>query len=91
MSTKQITIADFCAHAADEMVAVEQGEMVVELVRDWKIVAYLSPAPKPDAATGTLADWIGAGAGTVVFAPGIDPDEPAFAPGEWEDFPDDVG
>ena len=42
---------------------------------------------QPLGTTGTLADWVGSGAGTVTFAPGYDPDEPAFAPEEWEEFP----
>ncbi len=87
MSTKQITVPDFCAHAADELLAVEQGDTVVELMRDGQIIAYLSPAPRPKGSTGTMADWIGSGIGTVSFAPGVDPDEPAFTPEEWEDFP----
>ena len=90
MSVKQITLPDFLSHAADELKAVEQDHTMIELTRDGAIVAYLSPAPKPKGHTGTLGDWIGTGIGTVGFAPGVDPDEPAFTPEEWEEFPHDA-
>ena len=86
MSIKQITIPDFCAHAADELLAVEHNHTFVELVRDGQIIAYLSPAPKPNGNTGTMADWIGTGAG-YALAPGCSLDDPAFTPEEWEEFP----
>ena len=88
MSTKQISVAEFCAHVADEMADVERGSTVVELTRNGEIIAYLSPATRSKSSTGTLADWIGSGEGTVFFAPGVDPDEPAFEPEEWEEFPE---
>lgn len=91
MSTKQITISEFCAHTAEALQAIEKDRTMVALVRDGTIVAYVSPAPQPKGNTGTLADWIGTGIGTVSFAPGVDPDEPAFTPEEWEEFPDDSG
>lgn len=87
MSTKQIPVADFCEHAADALQAVENSHLFVELMRDGQIVAYLSPAPKPNGNTGTLGDWIGTGAG-YMLAPGSSLDDPAFTPEEWEEFPD---
>ncbi len=87
MSTKQLPVSDFCEHAADEMAAVEGSNTIVELTRNGQIIAYLTPAPRPKSSTGTLADWIGTGLGMVSYAPGVDPDEPAFSPEEWEDFP----
>ncbi|NLT69496.1 MAG: hypothetical protein GXX91_02220 [Verrucomicrobiaceae bacterium] len=89
MGTKQICITEFSARAEEELRAVEQGNIFVELLRDGEVVAYLSPAPKPPGNTGTMADWIGTGTGLVSFAPGVDPDEPAFTPEEWEEFPHD--
>jgi|GEM_PF-850054 len=87
MSTKQINIPDFCAHVAEEVLAVEQGNTVVALTRDGQIIAYLSPAPKPNGSTGTLADWMGTGSG-FTLAPGCSLDDPAWTLEEWEDFPD---
>ncbi len=87
MGTKQISITEFSEHSEEELRAVEQGNTVVELMRDGEIVAYLSPAPKPHGRTGTLADWIGTGAG-FTLAPGCSLDDPAFEPEEWEEFPD---
>lgn len=87
MSTKKITVRDFCAHAAEEVASVEAAGTVLELTREGRIVAFLTPAPQPLAPEArSRADWIGSGLGTVAFAPGFDPDEPAFAPEEWEEF-----
>ena len=82
-----MSISDFAAHCLDELSSVENGATVVELVRDGQVVAYLSPAPKPNGNTGTLADWMGTGAG-YTLAPGSCLDDPAFTPEEWEEFPD---
>ncbi len=87
MSVKQISLPDFLSHAAEELQAVEKGGLCVELVRDGQIVAYLSSAPKPNGSTGTLADWMGTGAG-YRLAPDASLDEPTFSPDEWEEFPD---
>jgi len=89
MGTKQISVAEFTAHTEEALRAVEQDHTFVELTRDGETVAYLSPAPKPHGHTGTLGDWIGTGSGLVYYAPGVDPDEPAFSPEEWEEFPHD--
>ena len=91
MSTKQITISEFCAHTAEALQIVELDGALVEVVRDGTPVAYLSPAPQAVGDTGTLGTWIGTGIGTVLFAPGMDPDDPAFAPEEWEEFPEETG
>jgi len=85
MGTRQISIKEFSAHAAEELRAVEESNTLVELVRDGEIVAYLSPAPKPLGQTGTLSDWMGTGAG-FTLAPGCSLDDPAFDPEEWDDF-----
>lgn len=86
MSSRQLTLGNFAAHCLDEIKAVQEGDTVIEILSSGgKVVAVLSPPPPEDPA-GTLADWMGSGAGTVTFAPGYDPDEPAFAPEGWEDF-----
>ena len=86
MSTRQLTLGNFATHCLEEIEAVQKGETVIEILSDGKVVAVLSPPPPVEEPAGTLADWIGSGAGTVTFAPGYDPDEPAFAPEEWEEF-----
>jgi hypothetical protein len=83
MGNRQISITEFSAYAEEELKAVEHGNTLVELIRDGEIVAYLSPAPKPRGHSGTLADWIGTGAG-ITLAPGCSLDDPAFEP---EEFP----
>ena len=87
MSIRQLTISDFAAHCVDELSAVEKGETVVELIRDGKVIATISPvATKPN--TETLADWVGSGACTVSFSPSYDPHAPAFDPEDWSEFKD---
>ncbi|MCX6849015.1 MAG: hypothetical protein NTY98_08845 [Verrucomicrobia bacterium] len=88
MSIKQITLPDFLSHAADELKAVEQNHTLLQLMRDGQIVAYLSPAAKPNGNTDTLSDWMGTGSG-FALAPGCTLEDPAFAPEEWEDAADD--
>ncbi len=85
MSTRQLNLSDFAAHCLDEMKAIQGGDTVIEILSNGgKVIAVINPPPaEPE---GTLGDWIGSGAGTVKFAPGYDPDEPAFAPEEWEEF-----
>lgn len=87
MSIKQIALPDFLSHAAEEIKAVEQNQTLIELMRDGQIVAYLSPAAKPNGSTGTLADWMGTGAG-YTLAEGCSLEDPAFSPEEWEEFPE---
>ncbi|HCN75820.1 MAG TPA: hypothetical protein DIT13_01335 [Verrucomicrobiales bacterium] len=87
MSIQQIPVAEFCEHAMDALQSVEKNHVLVELVRDGQIIAYLSPAPQPSGNTGTLADWMGTGAGYTLAA-GESLDDPTFAAEEWEDFPE---
>lgn len=88
MSTKRLTISDFKDHCVEELETVEKSGAVIEITRDGRIIAVVEPPPAPEG-TGGLGDWIGSGAGSVVFAAGYDPDETAFAPEEWEEFPGD--
>lgn len=86
MSTRQLTLGNFAEHCLEEIEAVQKGDTVIEILSRGKVVAVVSPPPPEEEPAGTLADWMGSGAGTVRFAPGYDPDEPAFAPEEWEEF-----
>jgi len=89
MGVTQMALPDFLSHAADALQTVEEDNVCMELMRDGKIVAYVSPAPQKTKKAGALGGWIGAGLGSVSFAPGVDPDEPAFSHEEWEGFPHD--
>lgn len=86
MSTKRINLGDFCDHARDTLQEMENSQVLLELVRDGEVIAYVSPAPRPRGNTGTLADWSGVGTG-FQLAPGCSLDDPAFSPEDWEDFP----
>jgi hypothetical protein len=88
ISTRQLNIADFTAHCADELSFIEKGATVVELMRDGKVIAFVCPAAQPKGDTGTLSDSMGTGAG-FSLAPGCTLEDTAFAPEEWEDASDD--
>ena len=78
MSTRQLTLGNFAAHCLDEIKAVQGGDTVIEILSaNGKVVAVLSPPP-PEEPAGTLADWMGSGAGYMTYGPGYDPDEPSF-------------
>lgn len=85
MSTKQLSLGSFAEHCLEEIKAVEQGDTVIEILSRGKVVAVLSPPPEEPA--GTLAEWMGSGAG-YTLAPGESLDDPTFTPEEWEDFPE---
>ncbi len=87
MSIRQLTLGNFAAHCLDEIESIQQGDTAIEILDDGKVVAVLSPPPAEEP-SGTLADWIGSGVGTMSYAPGYDPDEPAFSPDDWNAFQD---
>jgi len=85
MSTRSVPISDFTAHPDAELSRVEKGDLTIEITRDGKIIAIISPAePEP---ASPLADWMGSGAGTMTLAPGCTLEDPAFDPEDWEEFP----
>jgi hypothetical protein len=85
MSTRSIPVSEFTAHPDADLSLVEHGDLTIELTRDGKVIAIITPAaPEP---TGTIADWIGSGAGTMTLAPGCTLEDPAFEPEDWEEFP----
>ncbi len=56
MSTRQLTVSDFAAHCVDELSVIEKGDTVVELLRDGKVIATISPiAPHGDGGLVELA------------------------------------
>lgn len=87
MSTRQLTLGNFAAHCLEEIESIQKGDVVIEILDAGKVVAVLSPPPAEEP-TGTLAEWLGSGSGIMSYGPGYDPDEPAFAPDDWEAFQD---
>ena len=85
MSTRQLNLSDFAAHCLEEIQTVQDGDTVIELLSSGKVVAVLSPPPQEEQA-GTLADWMGRGAGLMRYGPNYDPAAPAFDPEDWEAF-----
>ena len=65
MSTRQLSIGDFAAHCLEEIQAIQSGDPVLEILSSGgKVIAVLNPAPQEQNG-GTLADWMGMGAGLV--------------------------
>ena len=63
MSTRQPSIGDFAAHCREEIQAIKSGDTVLEILSSrGKVIAVLNPAPQEQNG-GTLADWMGSGAG----------------------------
>ena len=90
MVTRQLSISEFKAHCTEEIRAVEKEGGIIELTRHGKPVAVVCKpsdviAPRHNAKP--LRDWMGSLAGSVEFAKDYDPEEPAFAPEDWEDHP----
>jgi hypothetical protein len=88
MSTRQLTLSDFAAHCVEEIRSLQEENTVIEILSSGKVVALLSPPPAP-AMEGTLADWMGGGAGLMSFGPNYDPEAPAFADDDWESMPEE--
>jgi antitoxin (DNA-binding transcriptional repressor) of toxin-antitoxin stability system len=84
MSTRTIPVSEFTAHPDADLARVESGDLTIELTRDGKVIAIITP-PEPEP-SGTIADWIGSGVG-FTLAPGCTLEDPAFEPEDWEEFP----
>lgn len=83
MMMRQISISEFKAHCAEEILQLEKSEVVLELTRHGKTVALVQ-SPAAAASAPSLKDWVGSGKGTVTFAPDYDSSTTAFGPDEWE-------
>ncbi len=81
MSTRQLEASEFAAHWLEQVAAFKKDDTVVELTHGGKIIATIVPAHDAED-SGTLADWMGSGAGTVSFAPSYDPHAPSFEPAD---------
>jgi antitoxin (DNA-binding transcriptional repressor) of toxin-antitoxin stability system len=79
MTVKQISISEFKAHCAEEIRAVEKGELELKITRHGKVIA-IARAPQ---ATPTNVTFLGAGMNTAYLSSEYDPHAPAFAESDW--------
>ncbi len=82
MSTRQISLSQFAGHCVEELATAQRQHTILEIMGAEGPLALVSPLPAQT--TGTIADWIGTGAG-FTLAPGCTLEDPAFEPNEWED------
>lgn len=80
---RKIPVSEFKAHCTEYLRAVENGEPPIQITRHGKVIAKLTPDVSGDKKI-TMAEWIGGGRGSVVFAPDYDEQEPTWADDEWE-------
>lgn len=81
---KRIPISEFKARCTEELRAVEETGVILEITRHGKIIAKVMQQEEEPPAPKTMADWIGSMRGTVTFSPDYDPHAPAFEDDEWE-------
>jgi len=81
MTVKQVPVSEFKAHCSEELRAIEEGDLMVEITRHGKVIA-VAHAPRPDPAPNAL---LGAGKSTATLGPDYDPHAPAFAESDWSD------
>ncbi len=88
MSMRKVALSHFASHCVEEIAAAQRDHSVLEIVGSDGPVALVNPLPSQ--VSGTVADWIGSGAGYKLAA-GAALEDPAFEPEEWDEFPQDVG
>ena len=79
---KQISVSEFKAHCAEELRAVEQDNLSLEITRHGKVIA-VAHAPVPNAEPNSL---LGAGKATASLAESYDPHAPAFDESDWAEL-----
>jgi len=84
---KTIGISEFKAHCTEQLRAVEEQGITLEITRHGKIVAVVEP-PKPE--SPSIAEWIGSGAGLMKEGAADLFDKPTWEPGEWNMEKDDA-
>ncbi|MFK5922422.1 MAG: hypothetical protein QM496_09605 [Verrucomicrobiota bacterium] len=88
ISSKRVTVSDFKAHCTEYLRGLEKGNEILEITRHGKVVALVKkPEDEQPEGPRTIAELMGSMRGTVIFADDYDPDEPTFAPEDWEDHP----
>ena len=80
MIVKQVPVSEFKAHCSEELRAIEEGNLTLEITRHGKVIA-VAHAPVPEPVPGSL---LGAAIGTATLGPDYDPHEPAFSGDDWE-------
>lgn len=80
MIVKQIPVSEFKAHCSEQLRAIEESDLTVEITRHGKVIA-VAHAPIPEPAPGSL---IGAAIGTATLSSDYDPHAPAFTESDWE-------
>ena len=78
--TKTISISEFKARCTEQLRAVAEEGITLEITRHGKVIAVAKP-PHPGPGSGTL---LGAGRETACLTESYDPHEPAFGEDEWE-------
>lgn len=77
---KSISISEFKSHCTEQLRAVEEQGITLEITRHGKVIAIAKP-PESAAPPSSL---LGAGKGTAFLTDSYDPHEPAFAESDWE-------
>lgn len=79
MKARKIPISKFKVHCTEELRAVEEEGVTLEITRHGKVIA-VAHAPEPKPQPGSI---LGAGIGFATISPGVDLTEPAFDEDEW--------
>lgn len=83
---KLFSVSEFKAHCTEQLRALEEQSITLEIIRHEKVVAMVEPA-KPEGPT--MEEWIGSGAGLMKEGAANLFDEPTWEPGEWNMEKDD--
>lgn len=82
MKAKQIPISKFKAHCTEELRAVEEEGVTLEITRHGKVIA-VAHAPEPKPQPGSI---LGAGIGYARLGENYDPHKPAIPQEEWDSY-----
>jgi len=77
---RTISISEFKAHCTEQLRAVEEQGITLEITRHGKVIAIAKP---PESGPSPIS-LLGAGKGTAFLTDSYDPHEPAFAESDWE-------
>jgi len=77
---RKISVSDFKAHCTEQLRAVEEEGITLEITRHGKVVAIARP-PEPEPTPGVL---LGAGIASAKLNDSYDPHAPGFAEDDWE-------
>ena len=77
---KTISVSEFKAHCTEQLRAVEEQGITLEITRHGKVIAVARP-PEPSSSETSL---LGAGKDSACLTDSYDPHAPAFAESDWE-------